>query len=333
MIQKYSERSESNPLLKVINLKTNFYTESGVVNAIAEINFSLNQGDTLGIVGESGCGKTVTALSITRLIKSPPGKIESGQIILEGVDILKLSRREMRKVRGKKISMIFQEPMTSLNPIMKIGHQISEVICLHQGLSKAGALNKTIEMLHMVGIRAPDKCFFNYPHQMSGGMQQRAMIAMALSCNPRLMIADEPTTALDVTIQAQILNLMQKLQKEIGTSIILITHNMGVVAEMAKNVIVMYAGRIMESAPVEDIFEQPYHPYTIGLMESIPNLASVKARRRLRIIPGNVPSLFNLPTGCKFSNRCAKSYSKCLQEEPPLVSVSPSHMCKCWLYV
>ncbi|GAG74295.1 unnamed protein product [marine sediment metagenome] len=333
MIQTYSEQSESNLLLKVINLKTNFYTESGVISAVAGINFFLNQGDTLGIVGESGCGKTVTALSIIRLIQSPPGKIESGQIIFDGVDILKLSRAEMRKVRGKKISMIFQEPMTSLNPIIKVGAQISEAICLHQGLSKADALNKTIEMLHLVGIPAPHKRVFDYPHQMSGGMQQRVMIAMALSCRPRLMIADEPTTALDVTIQAQILNLMQKLKKEIGTSIILITHDMGVIAEMAKNVIVMYAGRIMESAPVEDIFERSCHPYTIGLIKSIPSLDSTKVRRRLHIIPGNVPSLLNLPTGCKFNDRCEKSYSKCLQEEPPLVSVSPSHMCKCWLYV
>jgi len=333
MIQTYSEQSESNLLLKVINLKTNFYTESGVVSAVAGINFFLNQGDTLGIVGESGCGKTVTALSIIRLIQSPPGKIESGQVILDGVDILKLSRAEMRKVRGKKISMIFQEPMTSLNPIMKVGAQISEAICLHQGLSKADALKKTIEMLNLVGIPAPHKRVFDYPHQMSGGMQQRAMIAMALSCRPRLMIADEPTTALDVTIQAQILNLMQKLKKEINTSIILITHDMGVIAGMAKNVIVMYAGRIIESATAEDIFERPCHPYTIGLIKSIPSLDNTKVRRRLHIIPGNVPSIFNLPTGCKFNDRCEKSYSKCLQEEPPLVSVSPSHMCKCWLYV
>jgi len=331
MIQKYLENSENNPTLRVINLKTNFYTEYGVVNAITGINFSLNKGETLAIVGESGCGKTVTGLSITRLLRSP-GKIESGQVILDGVDILKLSSSKMRMIRGKKLSMIFQEPMSSLNPIMKIGSQISEVMCLHQHLSKADALNKTVEMLHKVGIRDPHKRVFNYPHQMSGGMQQRVMIAIALSCNPSVMIADEPTTALDVTIQAQILNLMRKLQKEIGTSIILITHNMGVVAEMAINVIVMYAGRIVETASVVDIFEQPYHPYTKGLIGSIPSMDSSKARKKLHIIPGNVPSLFNLPTGCKFSNRCKKSYSKCLQEEPPLVSVSHSHMCRCWLY-
>lgn len=296
------------------------------------VSFSVNHGDTLGIVGESGSGKSVTALSIMRLIPSPPGKIESGEVFFENGNILQLSKEEMRKIRGNKISMIFQEPMTSLNPVFKIGEQISEATRLHQGLSKKEAFQKSVEMLRLVGIPSPQKRVFDYPHQMSGGMRQRVMIAMALSCRPKLMIADEPTTALDVTIQAQILNLMQKLKEEIGTSIILITHNMGVIAETVQDVIVMYAGKIMEYAPVEDLFENPRQPYTESLLESVPRLDQITKKKRLRVIPGIVPSLLNLPPGCKFNDRCEKSFSKCLKEEPPLFEVGPKHHSRCWLH-
>ncbi len=292
----------------------------------------MHEGETLGIVGESGSGKTVTALSILRLIPSPPGKIECGEIIFENKNLLHLSREDMRRIRGSKISMIFQEPMTSLNPVFRVGEQISEVIRLHQGLSKKDALNKSIEMLRLVGIPSPQKRVFDYPHQMSGGMRQRVMIAMALSCRPKLMIADEPTTALDVTIQAQILNLMQKLKEEIRTSVILITHNMGVIAETAQKVIVMYAGKIMEYGPVEDVFEKPRHPYTENLLESIPRLDQIGTKKRLKVIPGIVPSLFNLPVGCRFNDRCSKSFAICSEEEPPLFLIGTDHYSRCWLY-
>jgi oligopeptide/dipeptide ABC transporter ATP-binding protein len=319
-----------NSLLVVNNLRTYFYTEKGVAKALDGMNFSINKGDVLGIVGESGCGKTVTALSIMRLI-SPPGRIQSGQILLEGKDILKLSNPEMRKIRGNKISMIFQEPMTSLNPLFKIGDQISEVIKLHQVLSRREALHKSIEILQRVGIPSPEKRIYEYPHQMSGGMRQRVMIAIAISCEPKLMLADEPTTALDVTIQAQILDLIKQLREDIGTSIILITHNIGVIAEMAQNVIVMYAGRVMEHATVLDLLETPLHPYTESLIKSIPRLDQIY-REKLHVIPGIVPSLLNLPEGCKFSDRCEKSFEKCFKEEPPLFQLTPGHTCKCWLY-
>jgi peptide/nickel transport system ATP-binding protein/oligopeptide transport system ATP-binding protein len=319
-------------LLRINNLRTYFYTEMGVAKAVEGVNFSVSNEEILGIVGESGCGKTVTALSIMRLIPQPPGRIESGEIFFEGENILNLETGEMRKIRGNKISMIFQEPMTSLNPVFKIGEQISEAISLHQGLSKKDAFNKSIEMLQLVGISSPRKRVYDYPHQMSGGMRQRVMIAMALSCKPKLMIADEPTTALDVTIQAQILDTMQKLKEETGTSIILITHNMGVIAEMAQNVIVMYAGKIMEYATVEDLFENPQHPYTASLLKSIPRLDQIQTKKRLHIIPGLVPSLLNLPVGCKFHDRCEKSLSKCVKEEPPLFEVALGHTCRCWIY-
>lgn len=319
-------------LVRINDLRTYFYTDIGVIKAVDGVSFSMNNGDTLGIVGESGCGKTVTALSIMRLIQQPPGKIESGKIFFSGENILNLSQTEMRKIRGNKISMIFQEPMTSLNPLFRIGEQISEAIRLHQGCPKKEAFHKSIEMLRLVGIASPQKRVYDYPHHMSGGMRQRVMIAMAISCQPKLIIADEPTTALDVTIQAQILDLMSRLQKETGTSIILITHNMGVIAEMAQNVVVMYAGKIMEQAKVGDIFENPYHPYPESLLKSIPRLDQIQKKRKLHVVGGIVPSLTNLPPGCKFGDRCARSFRKCYEEEPPLFEVAPGHTCRCWLY-
>ncbi len=318
-------------LLSVQNLRTNFHTEFGVIRAVDAVSFSMGVGETVGIVGESGCGKSVTARSIMRLIPQPPGEIESGEIIFEGANLLKLSKAEMRKVRGNKISMIFQDPMTSLNPVFKIGKQISETFRLHQGISKREALEKSIEMLRMVGIPSPVKRVDDYPHQLSGGMRQRVMIAMALSCRPKLMIADEPTTALDVTIQAQILNLMQKLKEDTGASIILITHNLGIVAEMAQRIIVMYAGRIFEHAPVKDLFRKHYHPYTENLLKAIPKYQE-NEEKRLHVIPGIVPSLLNLPKGCKLSNRCDRSFDRCFVEEPGLIDVGPEHTARCWLY-
>ena len=319
-------------LLSIHNLRTYFYSELGLIRAVDGISFSMGFGETIGIVGESGCGKSVTARSIMRLIPQPPGKIESGEIYFEGKNLLTLSQAEMRRIRGNKISMIFQDPMTSLNPVFRIGKQISEAIKLHQGVSQKEALEKAIEMLQMVGIPSPAKRVFDYPHQLSGGMRQRVMIAMALSCRPKLMIADEPTTALDVTIQAQILNLMQKLKEETGASIILITHNLGIVAEMAQKVIVMYAGRIFEYASVRDLFKKHYHPYTENLLKAIPKYDASGEGKRLHVIPGIVPSLLNLPKGCKLSNRCDRSSANCFEEEPGLFEVEPGHIARCWLY-
>lgn len=319
-------------LLTVNNLQTFFYTDLGVARAVDRVNFTVNQKETLGIVGESGCGKSVTALSIMRLIPQPPGRIESGEVYFEGNNLLNLPDAEMRKIRGNKISMIFQEPMTSLNPVFTIGDQVSEATRLHQGFSKKEALNKSIEILHLVGIPSPERRIFDYPHQMSGGMRQRVMIAMALSCQPKLMIADEPTTALDVTIQAQILDIMRKLKEEIGTSVILITHNLGVIAEMSQNTIVMYAGKIMEYAATLGLFENPRHPYTAGLMKAIPRLDQIGKKRRLTIIPGIVPSLLDLSVGCKFNDRCERAFERCFKEEPPLFEVNTGHSCRCWLY-
>jgi oligopeptide/dipeptide ABC transporter ATP-binding protein len=318
--------------LSVQNLKTNFHTEFGVIRAVDGVSFSMGSGETIGIVGESGCGKSVTARSIMRLIPEPPGEIESGEIIFEGRNLLKLPQSEMRKVRGNKISMIFQDPMTSLNPVFKIGKQISEAIKLHQGISQKEALEKSIEMLRMVGIPSAAKRVGDYPHQLSGGMRQRVMIAMALSCKPKLMIADEPTTALDVTIQAQILDLMQQLKEETGASIILITHNLGIVAEMAQRIIVMYAGRIFEHAAAKNLFRKHYHPYTENLLKAIPKLQEMHEGKRLHVIPGIVPSLLNLPRGCKLSNRCDRAFGRCFEEEPGLFEVEPGHTARCWLY-
>ncbi len=319
-------------LLKIRNLHTYFFTDEGVAKAVDGVDLELEEGGTLGVVGESGCGKSVTALSVMRLIPDPPGKITQGEILFGGTNLLDLSEAEMRKIRGRSISMIFQEPMTSLNPVFQIGDQISEVLRLHEGMSRKDAWNRSIEMLRMVGIPAPERRVFEYPHQLSGGMRQRAMIAMALACSPKLMIADEPTTALDVTIQAQILELMNRLQKEKGMSVILITHNLGVIAETAQNVAVMYAGRIVEYTGVRPIFASPKHPYTQGLLESIPRIDQNQGRKkRLEAIAGLVPSLLDLPKGCKFSNRCKSVFDRC-GEEPPLIEVSPGHLTRCWLY-
>lgn len=307
-------------LLEVKGLKTQFQTEDGKFLAVDDVNFSVEKGETLGIVGESGCGKSVTSLSVMRLIQNP-GKIIGGEVWLEGKDLLKISESEMRSLRGNQVAMIFQEPMTSLNPVYTCGNQIEETIRLHQkDLSKEESKQKTIEMLRLVGIPAPEQRYSEYPHQLSGGMRQRVMIAMALSCHPQLLIADEPTTALDVTIQAQILDLMRKLKKELQASMILITHDLGVVAEMCDHVAVMYAGKIIEYGTVFDIFEKPQHPYTQGLLDSVPHFESGQKLERLKTIKGLVPSMMNLPKGCRFADRCPYVQSKCHEAMPPLES-------------
>lgn len=315
-------------LLNVENLKTYFYTEDGVVPAVDGVSFSLDKGEALGIVGESGCGKSVTSLSIMRLVPNPPGKIIEGRIEFEGQDLLAKSEAEMRSIRGNDISMIFQEPMTSLNPLFTVGDQIMEAIILHQKVGKAEARARAIEMLRKVGIPSPERRVDEYPHQMSGGMRQRVMIAMALSCNPKLLIADEPTTALDVTIQAQILDLMRKLRRELGTSILLITHDLGVIAELVDKVVVMYAGKIVERADVREIFANPTHPYTEGLLGSIPKLH--ENRDRLQTIEGTVPNPFRMPPGCRFHPRCRDAKEICSLEEPPVLEVAPGHSVQCW---
>ena len=324
--------TENNFLLKIRSLCTYFFTDEGVAKAVDGVDLELEEGGTLGLVGESGCGKSVTALSIMRLIPAPPGRIVEGEITFNGTNLLTLSEGEMRKIRGRSISMIFQEPMTSLNPVFQIGDQISEVLRLHEGMSRKESWNRSVEMLKLVGIPAPERRVMEYPHQLSGGMRQRAMIAMALACSPKLMIADEPTTALDVTIQAQILELMNRLQKEKGMSLILITHNLGVIAETARKVAVMYAGRIVEYTDVRSIFGTPKHPYTQGLLKSIPRLDAHHGRKeKLEAIPGLVPSLLDLPVGCKFSNRCKYVFDRCV-EEPPLLDPVPGHLVRCWLH-
>ena len=320
-------------LLEIQNLITYFYTLEGTVKAVDDVSFSISKGEIVGLVGESGCGKSVTALSILRLIPNPPGKIVGGRIIFQGKNLCELEIQEMRKIRGNEISMIFQEPMTSLNPVFTIGSQITEAIRLHQKLSKKEALHKAIEMLNLVGIPSPEKRVDEYPHELSGGMKQRAMIAMALSCHPKLLIADEPTTALDVTIQAQILDLMLKMKDEFNTSILLITHDLGVIAEAVQKVVVMYAGKIMERASVYDIFQDPLHPYTQGLIESIPKINVLKQhKQKLKTIPGIVPDMTKLPKGCKFSPRCRQAMKICRESEPELVEINDSHSTRCWLY-
>lgn len=317
-------------LLKIKDLKTYFYTYEGIVKAVNGINLQINKGETLGLVGESGCGKSITALSIMRLIPSPPGKILSGEIIFEGKNLLKLKDEEMRKIRGKKISMIFQEPMTSLDPMFTIGQEIMEVIKLHQGLEKEEARDKTIDSLKAVGFPDPEERVDNYPHELSGGMRQRAMIAMALSCNPALLIADEPTTALDVTIQAQILKLIDKLKENFDTSILLITHDLGVIAETCDNVALMYAGYIVESTDVHSFFKNPLHPYAQGLLKSIPRLdLNVK---ELDIIKGLVPNLLDIPQGCPFNPRCKYCFEKCTKNLPELIEIEKNHLVRCWLF-
>jgi len=319
-------------ILKIDDLHTYFYTDDGVVKAVKGIDFSVRKGETLCLVGESGCGKSVTALSVMRLIPQPQGRIVKGRITFDDVDLLKLTASEMRSIRGNRIAMIFQEPMTSLNPVFRIGQQIAEAIVIHQGLAQRRAMDLAVEMLRKVGIPEPERRAKEYPHQISGGMRQRAMIAMALSCNPDLIFADEPTTALDVTIQAQILELMNQLKQDIGASIVLITHDLGVVAEVGQTVAVMYAGQIVEYADVVDLFCEPKHPYTLGLMASIPNMdVPVSENKMLRTIPGVVPSLLDLPPGCAFAGRCGEARQKCWQEEPRLSEVEPGHLVRCWL--
>jgi oligopeptide/dipeptide ABC transporter ATP-binding protein len=315
-------------LIQVKNLRTSFFTPEGEVRAIDGVSFEIGEGKTLGLVGESGCGKSVTSLSIMRLIPSPPGKIVGGEILYRGRDLLKLRNEEMRKIRGNEISMIFQEPMTSLNPVFTVGNQIGEAIKLHQGLGKRETREKTIEMLRLVKIADPESRVDSYPHQLSGGMRQRVMIAMALSCNPSLLIADEPTTALDVTIQAQILELMKELQQKIGMALLLITHDLGVVAEQANDVAIMYAGKIVERASTEAIFTKPLHPYTVGLLNSLPNVGGEK-KKRLDAIPGVVPSPLHLPSGCRFRDRCPKAADICAQAEPTLEEKDPGHTAAC----
>jgi len=316
-------------LIQVKNLQTSFFTPEGEVRAIDGVSFDISEGKTLGLVGESGCGKSVTSLSIMRLIQSPPGKIVGGEISYRGRDLLKLSNEEMRKIRGNEISMIFQEPMTSLNPVFTVGNQIGEAIRLHQGLGKKQTREKTIEMLRLVKIADPESRVDSYPHQLSGGMRQRVMIAMALSCNPSLLIADEPTTALDVTIQAQILELMKELQQKIGgMALLLITHDLGVVAEQADEVAIMYAGKIVERANTKAIFSRPFHPYTVGLLNSLPGATGQK-KKRLDAIPGVVPNPLHLPSGCRFRDRCPRAADLCAQSEPELVEKEPGHTVAC----
>ena len=316
-------------LLQVKNLQTSFFTPEGEVRAIDGVSFEIGEGKTLGLVGESGCGKSVTSLSIMRLIQSPPGKIVGGEIIYRGRDLLKLNNEQMRKIRGNEISMIFQEPMTSLNPVFTVGNQIGEAIKLHQGLGKRETRQKTIEMLRLVKIADPESRVDSYPHQLSGGMRQRVMIAMALSCNPSLLIADEPTTALDVTIQAQILELMKELQQKIGgMALLLITHDLGVVAEQADEVAIMYAGKIVERANTKAIFNHPFHPYTVGLLNSLPGATGQK-KKRLDAIPGVVPNPLHLPSGCRFRDRCPRAADLCAQSEPELVEKEPGHTVAC----
>lgn len=317
-------------LLEVQNLKTRFKTDDGAFFAVDDVSFSVKKGQTLGIVGESGCGKSVTSLSIMRLIQKP-GNIESGKVLFKGQNLLELSDNKMREIRGNEIAMIFQEPMTSLNPVYTIGDQIEEAIILHQkDLNKQQARERAIDMLRLVGIPAPEKRFHEYPHQLSGGMRQRVMIAMAISCNPQLLIADEPTTALDVTIQAQILDLMRKLQKEFNAGMILITHDLGVVAEMCQEVAVMYAGRVVEFGTVEDIFYRPKHPYTKGLLDSIPHFETGHKLDHLKTIKGMVPSLYNLPVGCRFAERCPYAQNDCRAAYPSLENLRGIHKVACY---
>ncbi|MFQ3664200.1 MAG: ABC transporter ATP-binding protein [Chloroflexaceae bacterium] len=316
------------PLLEVRNLQTHFHSQDGVVKAVDGVSFSVDRGETLGIVGESGCGKSVTSLSIMRLIPSPPGKIAGGQILFDGEDLLQQSEEQMRHIRGNRIAMIFQDPMTSLNPVLTIGRQITESLELHLKLSRREAQNRAVELLDMVGIPSASKRLDNYPHQFSGGMRQRVMIAMALSCNPELLIADEPTTALDVTIQAQILELINRLKEELNTAVIIITHDLGVVAGMTDRVTVMYAGRVVEEGPTREIFESPRMPYTIGLLRSIPRLDEARGRK-LNPIRGLPPNLINLPPICAFSPRCDFVQERCVTSRPELRAVGVGHHVAC----
>lgn len=317
-------------VLEVKDLKTYFYTPDGVVKAVDGINLSIKRGSLLGIVGESGCGKSMTAMSILNLVPQPPGRIVSGEILYEGKDILKLKESEMRAIRGAKISMIFQEPMTALNPVFTVGEQIAEALRVHKGMSRREAMDKAAELLSLVNIPSASDRVRDYPHQLSGGMRQRVMIAMAISCSPSIVIADEPTTALDVTVQAQVLDLLKQLMKKMGMSMILITHDLGVIAEVANDVAVMYAGRIVEYTSTEALFAAPTHPYTEGLLNSIPRF-NEKKRERLKTISGIVPRLLDLPEGCKFYGRCGIAIDRCKNEEPLLKETAKDHLTRCWV--
>ncbi len=331
-MQREINPAASDPLLHIKGLKTHFATDNGMVQAVDGVDIRIGRGETVGVVGESGCGKTVTAMSVLKLIAMPPGRIVSGQILWQGRDLVPLTPRELDSVRAKEIAIVFQEPMTSLNPVYTVGEQIAEVVRRHEGLGKKAALEKTVEMLKLVQIPNPQRRVHDYPHQFSGGMRQRVMIAMALACNPKLLIADEPTTALDVTIQAQILDLLQDLKQRIGMAIMLITHAMGVVAETTQRVVVMYAGKVVEEAPVNRLFANPRHPYTQGLIRSIPRIDRAGgAKQRLEAIGGVVPSLLNPPAGCRFAARCKFATDLCRLAEPPLKEVEPGHKVACVL--
>ncbi|MCA1668402.1 MAG: ABC transporter ATP-binding protein [Thermomicrobia bacterium] len=330
--KKGSHWDGQGPLLDVSNLKTQFFTQDGVVKAVDGVSFHVNPGETLGIVGESGCGKSITALSLMRLIPTPPGKIVDGSIIFQGDNILEMSDEEVRRIRGNRIAMIFQDPMTSLNPVLTVNRQISEAVMLHLGMSKAEARERSVELLKMVGIPNAEERVGQYPHQFSGGMRQRVMIAMALSCNPDLIIADEPTTALDVTIQAQILELLAKIQRDRGTGLIMITHDLGVVAGMTDRVNVMYAGHIVETASTDELFANPRHPYTLGLLNSIPRLDN-QEKGRLKPIRGLPPDLIDLPNMCPFAPRCDYAEEQCFQQNPLLREVVPGHEIACWFNI
>lgn len=326
--------STSSPLLLVDNLHVEFRTRKGAATVLNGVDFELRAGETLCVVGESGCGKSMTALALLRLIPTPPGKIVNGRVLFAGEDLMKADEARMRAVRGNQISMIFQEPMSSLNPVYTVGDQISEALLLHRNMSRSQAREQSIDLLRSVGIPAPETRVDNYPHQLSGGMRQRVMIAMALACEPAILIADEPTTALDVTVQAQIFDLLRTLQKERGTALMLITHDMGVVAEMADRVIVMYAGRVIEQGQVSDVLHDPKHPYTQGLIACLPELGASRGegeRRPLAEIPGVVPSIWELGAGCAFAERCPSAIAKCRSTVPPLVTLSDRHRAACWL--
>ena len=326
-------KTDNKPLLEVKNLKTHFFTEDGVVHAVDGVDFKVYPGEILGLVGESGCGKSVTALSIMRLV-SPPGKVLEGEIDLDGIDLLHFSEEEMMKVRGNRISMIFQQPQTALNPVFRVGDQIAEVLSIHQDFGKEAGQKRAVDLLKMVGIPEAESRAQAFPHELSGGMAQRVMIAMALACVPELLIADEPTTALDVTIQAQILDLILDMREKMGTSVILITHDLGVIAEMAERVAVMYAGEVVEQAECEELFDHPLHPYTQGLIGSIPILGKIK--ERLDVIPGSVPNLIDPPPACRFAPRCPARVKYglkiCTEVKPDLMEVRPAHLVRCWLY-
>jgi len=320
-------------ILEISDLETRFNTEFGILKAVNRVDLRVHEKETLGIVGESGSGKTVLALSIMRLVPCPPGEIVSGKILYGGVDLLQISETEMRRIRGNEISMIFQEPMTSLNPVFKVGEQIAEVIRLHQKVSSKEAINRAIEVLRMVGMPSPEITIHRYPHQMSGGMRQRVMIAIAMSCKPRLMLADEPTTALDVTIQAQIIELIGTMKEQLGTAVVLITHDLGVIADTAHHVAVMYAGKIVEYAPVSEMFLNPLHPYTVGLLESTPKAVERSKRDEcLKAIPGNIPDMYHLPQGCSFQDRCPQVMVQCRNTEPEYLEKSPDWYVRCWLH-